>query len=161
MDYLLLGILVGLVYCNSIFIALISKGRTIKNLVFGTFGWGLAGTYMSFIILGNYGLAQQLKHGLDVTGYISNGGEMYQAILKIFGTLPLPEVALILLVITMIAFYSTTLDGITYVASSYSYNKSLLMKSQAERLERYGVLCSSCSLSDCYLLRIRFTVCSL
>lgn len=48
---------------------------------------------------------------------------MYQAILKIFGTLPLPEIALILLVITMIAFYSTTLDGITYVASSYSYNQ--------------------------------------
>lgn len=114
-----------LVWCiaTPFFIALISKGRTIKNLVFGTFGWGLAGTYMSFIILGNYGLAQQLKHGLDVTGYISNGGEMYQAILKIFGTLPLPEVALILLVITMIAFYSTTLDGITYVASSYSYNQ--------------------------------------
>ena len=114
-----------LVWCiaTPFFIALISKGRTIKNLVFGTFGWGLAGTYMSFIILGNYGLAQQLKHGLDVTGYIANGGEMYQAILKIFGTLPLPELALILLVITMIAFYSTTLDGITYVASSYSYNQ--------------------------------------
>lgn len=114
-----------LVWCiaTPFFIALISKGRTIKNLVFGTFGWGLAGTYMSFIILGNYGLAQQLKHGLDVTGYIANGGEMYQAILKIFATLPLSELALILLVITMIAFYSTTLDGITYVASSYSYHQ--------------------------------------
>ena len=114
-----------LVWCiaTPFFIALISKGRTIKNLVLGTFGWGLAGTYMSFIILGNYGLAQQLKHGLDISGYISNGGEMYQAILMIFDTLPLPVVALILLVITMISFYSTTLDGITYVASSYSYNK--------------------------------------
>lgn len=114
-----------LVWCiaTPFFIALISKGRTIKNLVFGTFGWGLAGTYMSFIILGNYGLAQQMKHGLDVTGYIAGGGEMYQAILNIFSTLPLPELALILLVVTMIAFYSTTLDGITYVASSYSYNQ--------------------------------------
>lgn len=27
------------------------------------------------------------------------------------------------LVITMIAFYSTTLDGITYLASSYSYKR--------------------------------------
>ena len=114
-----------LVWCiaTPFFIALISKGRTIKNLVFGTFGWGLAGTYMSFIILGNYGLAQQMKHGLDVTGYIAGGGEMYQAILNIFSTLPLPELALILLVVTMISFYSTTLDGITYVASSYSYNQ--------------------------------------
>ena len=114
-----------LVWCvaTPFFIALISKGRTIRNTVLGSFGWGLAGTYMSFIILGNYGLAQQTKHGLDVTGFIGNGGEMYDAILQIFGTLPLPAVALTLLVITMIAFYSTTLDGITYVTSSYSYKQ--------------------------------------
>lgn len=102
------------------FIALISKGRTIKNMIWGTYGWGLAGTFMSFIILGNYGLAQQMKHGLDVIGIIGNEG-MYTAILQIFDTLPLPWIAITLLVITMIAFYSTTLDGITYVASSYSY----------------------------------------
>lgn len=114
-----------LVWCvaTPFFIALISKGRTIRNTVFGSFGWGLAGTYMSFIILGNYGLAQQLKHGVDITGFLGNGGEMYDAILMIFDTLPLPAVALMLLVITMIAFYSTTLDGITYVTSSYSYKQ--------------------------------------
>lgn len=114
-----------LVWCvaTPFFIALISKGRTIRNTVFGSFGWGLAGTYMSFIILGNYGLAQQTKHGLDLIGYISNGGEMYDAILMIFNTLPLPALAMMLLVITMIAFYSTTLDGITYVTSSYSYKQ--------------------------------------
>lgn len=114
-----------LVWCvaTPFFIALISKGRTIRNTVFGSFGWGLAGTYMSFIILGNYGLAQELKHGVDITGYIGNGGEMYDAILMVFDTLPLPVVALTLLVITMIAFYSTTLDGITYVTSSYSYKQ--------------------------------------
>lgn len=112
-----------LVWCvaTPFFIAIISKGRTIKNVVWGSFGWGLAGTYLSFIILGNYGLAQQMKHGVDAIGYIGKGGEMYEAILLIFDTLPLPWLALILLTITMIAFYSTTLDGITYVASSYSY----------------------------------------
>lgn len=114
-----------LVWCvaTPFFIALISKGRTLRNVVFGSFGWGLAGTYMSFIILGNYGLAQQLKRGVDITGFLGHGGEMYDAILKIFDTLPLPALALMLLVITMIAFYSTTLDGITYVTSSYSYKK--------------------------------------
>lgn len=114
-----------LVWCvaTPFFIALISKGRTLRNVVYGTFGWGLAGTYMSFIILGGYGLSQQIKHGVDAIGYIGNGGEMYEAILMIFDTLPLPTLALLLLVITMIAFYSTTLDGITYVASSYSYNR--------------------------------------
>ncbi len=113
-----------LVWCvaTPFFIALISKGRTLRNVVYGTFGWGLAGTYMSFMILGGYGLAQQLKHGVDAIGFIGNGGEMYDAVLMIFDTLPLPAVALMLLVVTMIAFYSTTLDGITYVTSSYSYN---------------------------------------
>lgn len=114
-----------LVWCvaTPFFIALISKGRTIRNTVLGSFGWGLAGTYLSFIILGNYGLAQEMKHGLDITGFIGNGGEMYEAILMIFNTLPLSKLALLLLIITMIAFYSTTLDGITYVTSSYSYKR--------------------------------------
>lgn len=114
-----------LVWCvaTPFFIALISKGRTLRNVVLGTFGWGLAGTYMSFIILGGYGLSQQLKHGVDVIGFIGEGGEMYDAILMIFDTVPLPAFALLLLIITMIAFYSTTLDGITYVTSSYSYKK--------------------------------------
>lgn len=114
-----------LVWCvaTPFFIALISKGRTLRNVVFGTFGWGLAGTYMSFIILGGYGLAQQLEHGVDAIGFIGAGGEMYDAILMIFDTLPMPAFALMLLVITMIAFYSTTLDGITYVTSSYSYKQ--------------------------------------
>ena len=113
-----------LVWCvaTPFFIALISKGRTLRNVVYGTFGWGLAGTYMSFMILGGYGLAQQLNHGVDAIGFIGNGGEMYDAVLMIFDTLPLPAVALMLLVVTMITFYSTTLDGITYVTSSYSYN---------------------------------------
>ncbi|MDE6129958.1 MAG: BCCT family transporter [Muribaculaceae bacterium] len=114
-----------LVWCvaTPFFIALISKGRTLRNVVYGTFGWGLAGTYMSFIILGGYGLSRQLHENIDAIGFIGNGGEMYDAILMIFDTLPLPALALLLLVITMIAFYSTTLDGITYVASSYSYKK--------------------------------------
>lgn len=131
-----------LVWCvaTPFFIALISKGRTIRNIVFGSFGWGLAGTYMSFIILGNYGLAQQLKHGVDVTGFIGNGGEMYDAILMILGTLPLPSIALILLVVTMIAFYSTTLDGITYVTSSYSYKKISADEEPARKIRGFWAL---------------------
>lgn len=128
-----------LVWCvaTPFFIALISKGRTLRNVVYGTFGWGLAGTYMSFIILGGYGLAQQLKHGVDAIGFIGNGGEMYDAILMIFDTLPLPALALMLLVITMIAFYSTTLDGITYVTSSYSYKKISAEEEPSQKIRAF------------------------
>lgn len=114
-----------MVWCvaTPFFIGVISKGRTIKNMVLGGYGWGLAGTFTSFIILGNYGMAQQLKHGVDAAGFIADGGDYSQAILMIFDTLPLAKLGLILLVITMIAFYSTTFDALTMVVSSYSYKR--------------------------------------
>ena len=112
-----------MVWCvaTPFFIGIISKGRTIRETVLGGYGWGLCGTFTSFIILGNYGLAQQLKHGLDVSGFIAQSEDYSGAIIKIFETLPLSNIGLLLLAITMIAFYSTTFDSITMVVSIYSY----------------------------------------
>lgn len=114
-----------MVWCvaTPFFIGTISKGRTIKNTVLGGYAWGLAGTFTSFIILGNYGLAQQMKHGLDTAGFLAGGGDIPQAIINIFSTLPLSKLGLILLAVTMIAFYSTTFDALTMVISSYSYKE--------------------------------------
>lgn len=114
-----------MVWCvaTPFFIGTISKGRTIKNTVLGAYFWGLAGTFVSFIILGNYGLAKQMKGELDTLGFLADGGSLSEAIVRIFGKLPLPWLGLILLVITMIAFYSTTFDALTMVVSSYSYKE--------------------------------------
>lgn len=114
-----------MVWCvaTPFFIGTISKGRTIKNTILGGYLCGLAGTFTSFIILGNYGLAQEMKHGLGTVGKIGEAGDISGAIIRIFGTLPLPAVGIILLVITMIAFYSTTFDTLTMVVSSYSYKR--------------------------------------
>lgn len=65
-----------------------------------------------------------MKHGLDVSGFIAQGMPYAEAILKIFDTLPLPLIALLLLCGNMISFYATTFDALTMVVSSYSY-KSL------------------------------------
>lgn len=125
-----------MVWCvaTPFFIGSISRGRTIRNTILGGYGWGLAGTFTSFIILGNYGMAQQLKHGVDVSGYIATGGGYSAAVLKIFDTLPLPELGLLLLVVTMIAFYSTTFDALTLVVSSYSYKKLSVDKEPDKRI---------------------------
>ncbi|MDD7739009.1 MAG: BCCT family transporter [Fusicatenibacter sp.] len=114
-----------MVWCvaTPFFIGKISRGRTVRNTVLGGYAWGLAGTYTSFIILGNYGMAQELKHGVAVSGEIASGGNYAEAILKIFDTLPINRIGLLLLVITMIAFYSTTFDALTMVVSAYSYKK--------------------------------------
>lgn len=114
-----------MVWCvaTPFFIATISRGRKIKNVILGTYGWGLAGTFTSFIILGNYGLAQQIKHGLDVSGIIASTGDVTQGILNVFETLPFSHAGLILLCVTMIAFYATTFDALTMVISYYSYKR--------------------------------------
>lgn len=114
-----------MVWCvaTPFFIGSISKGRTIKNMILGAYVCGLSGTFTSFIILGNYGLAQQMKHGQDVVGFISRGGTIASAVINIFETLPFPALGILLLVLTMIAFYSTTFDSLTMVVSSYSYKK--------------------------------------
>lgn len=131
-----------MVWCvaTPFFIGMISKGRTIKNVVLGGYGWGLAGTYTSFIILGNYGLAQQMKYGLDVSGFIAKGGTYSEAILKIFDTLPLSKCGLILLVLTMIAFYSTTFDSITMVVSSYSYKELSIDQEPDRRIRTFWAI---------------------
>lgn len=126
-----------MVWCvaTPFFIGSISKGRSIKNVIFGGYGWGLAGTFTSFIILGNYGMAQQLKYGVDISNSIQQGTEISDVIVKIFETMPLQNLGLILLIITMILFYATTLDALTMVVSSYSYKKLEVGKEPAKRVK--------------------------
>lgn len=128
-----------MVWCvaTPFFIGKISRGRTIRNTVLGGYGWGLAGTFTSFIILGNYGLAQQMKHGVDISGFIAEGGTYSDAILRIFDTLPLHKLGLLMLALTMIAFYSTTFDSITMVVSSYSYKKLPVSKEPDKRIRTF------------------------
>lgn len=107
------------------FIATISKGRTIKNVVIGSYVCGLSGTFLSFIVLGNFGLGQQMKNGFGLaeTLYNSDFSINYSAILDVFNDLPLPWLGIILLIISMVAFYATTFDALTMVVSNYSYKR--------------------------------------
>lgn len=114
-----------MVWCvaTPFFIGAISGGRTVRSVVMGGYGCGLAGTFVSFIILGNYGLSQQLRGGLDMVGMYRNGKGMPEIILNLFDTLPLGLLGVGLLLITMITFYATTFDTLTMVVSCYSYKK--------------------------------------
>lgn len=114
-----------MVWCvaTPFFIGSISKGRTVKQTVLGGYIFGLSGTFTSFIILGNYSLALQTKGILDVMGIYNATGDLYKTIIEIFYTLPFAKLGLILLAVTMIAFYATTFDALALVASAYSYKE--------------------------------------
>lgn len=114
-----------MVWCvaTPFFIGSISKGRTIRQTVLGGYFYGLSGTFTSFIILGNYSLGMQMAGKLNVMKLYEQTGDLYQVILSIMDTLPLAKAGLILLAITMVAFYATSFDALTMVASAYSYKE--------------------------------------
>ena len=114
-----------MVWCvaSPFFIGSISRGRTVKQTILGGYICGLGGTFTSFIILGNYSLGLQVFGKLDVMGIYEKSGDLYATISEILATLPLAPMVLVLLAITMIAFYATSFDAIAMVAASYSYRE--------------------------------------
>lgn len=102
------------------FIGTISEGRTVRNTVLGGLICGIAGTYCSFIVLGNYGLYLEAHGLLPAAERLAAGIAPDEIILSILETLPFAKFGLVLLIITMIALYASTFDAITMVIASYS-----------------------------------------
>ena len=126
-----------MVWCvaTPFFIGSISKGRTIRNLVLGGYAWGLAGTYLSFIILSSFGISRQVDGMVNATKLIADGTSYADVIIKLLQTLPQYKIALILLILAMVGLYSTVFDSITMVVSKYSY-KSLSLEKDPSRTMR-------------------------
>lgn len=114
-----------LVWCvaSPFFMGSVSRGRTVRQVILGTYVFGLASTFVSFIILGNYGLGLQMMGKFDAIGFYESCGDLYQTVIAVIHTLPAYWIVLVLLVVSMIAFYATSFDSITLVASAYSYRE--------------------------------------
>jgi len=114
-----------MVWCIAVpfFIGNISRGRTIKQTIFGGYVFGVGSTIISFVILGNYSLGLQVAGVQDFIAQYQAGGDLYGLILNIIGTLPASGLILVLTLLCMIAFYATSFDSIAYTAACYSYKK--------------------------------------
>ena len=105
------------------FIGNISRGRTIKQTILGGYVFGVGSTIVSFIVLGNYSLGLQTTGVIDFVSMYKDDGDLYSMIISIIKTMPGASFVLILVLLTMIAFYATSFDSIAYTVSCYSYNK--------------------------------------
>lgn len=105
------------------FIGSISKGRTIRQVIFGGYLFGTGSTIISFIVLGNYSLGKQLSGAADFIAIYERDGDLYDVIIEVIRTLPGASFVLVLLLITMVAFYATSFDSIALIGSCYSYHK--------------------------------------
>lgn len=106
---------------NPFFIAKISKGRTVKQLILGGTLSGVACTFLSFTVFGGFGIAEQTSGRIAIAEMIANGEPASEVILQIFNQLPFPKISMIILVLAMIGFYASTFDALTHVIASYSY----------------------------------------
>lgn len=105
------------------FIGSISRGRTIRQTIFGGYVFGVGSTIISFVILGNYSMGLQVTGVADFIALYQQTGDLYALIISIIGTIPGVPFVLILVVLIMIAFYATSFDSIALTASCYSYRK--------------------------------------
>jgi BCCT family betaine/carnitine transporter len=105
------------------FIGNISRGRTIRQTIIGGYIFGVGSTISSFIIFGNYSLGLQTAGKADFVSQYAADGDLYGLIISIVNTLPCAKLILVIIILTMIAFYATSFDSIAYTTSCYSYHK--------------------------------------
>lgn len=112
-----------LVFAPSVglFIARISRGRTIKQMVAGSIFFGSLGCFLFFIILGNYGLSLQLTGQVDVIDILQNQTPT-AAIFAILDQLPLSTLVIALFTLLCIIFTATTFDSISYILAAVVQN---------------------------------------
>ncbi|WP_434361264.1 BCCT family transporter [Parasalinivibrio latis] len=104
-----------------LFVARISRGRTIKQMVTGSIFFGSLGCALYFMILGNFGLSLQLSGQLDVVGILNEYGAT-RAIFSILEQLPMSTLVIAVFTLLCIIFTATTFDSISYILASVVQN---------------------------------------
>lgn len=102
-----------------LFVARISRGRTIRQVIFGMLGYGTLGAGLFFVILGNFGLNLQLTGAADIVSLLNDDGGA-AAIVAMMDELPLDVWAMGLFVVTAVIFSATTYDSASYILASSS-----------------------------------------
>jgi BCCT family betaine/carnitine transporter len=113
-----------LAYAPSVglFIARISRGRTIREVIFGSMFYGTLGCFLFFMCLGNLGLYLQLSGQVDVVSILNNESPT-AAIFAILGSLPLRYVVIGTYTVLAVIFAATTFDSISYILASVTQRK--------------------------------------
>lgn len=100
-----------------LFVTRISRGRTIRQLIFGMIGYGSLGGIIFYMTLGNYGLSLELSEMLSVTTLLKEQGQA-SAVVAILDQLPWPGIVITIFCIVTIVFTATTYDSASYILAS-------------------------------------------
>ncbi|MDH3613484.1 MAG: BCCT family transporter [Gammaproteobacteria bacterium] len=105
-----------------LFVTRISRGRTIRQVITGMLLFGSLGSWVFYMIIGNYALYLELAGTLDFTG-IMNSIDGNAAIVAMLEQLPLTPLVIAVFSAIAIIFAATTYDSASYtLASSATLN---------------------------------------
>ncbi|WP_342510416.1 BCCT family transporter [Sporosarcina sp. FSL K6-1522] len=100
-----------------LFVARISRGRTIRELIVHMLLWGSIGGWVYFGVFGGYAMNLQLSDILPVVDILNASGGP-ATVVEILKTLPLSAIVLPFFVFLALIFLSTSLDSATYILSA-------------------------------------------
>ncbi len=123
-----------------LFIARISKGRTMKEVVLGTIIYGTLGCMLFFGIFGNYAVYLQLTGAFDVVQNLNTHGTE-ATIIEVLHQLPFPNLVIILFLLSAVLFLATTFDSGSYILAAASQKKVVGEPLKANRLYWAFALC--------------------
>jgi BCCT family betaine/carnitine transporter len=118
-----------------LFIARISRGRTLRNVLLGGVAFGGLGCMVFFWILGNFQMDLMVSGKLDIAAIIADKGAS-TAIMEGFRQIPLGIVVIALYAVCGIVFLATTFNSVSYSIAAVSMKEIKL----GEDPNRYIVL---------------------
>lgn len=101
----------------ALFVARISKGRTIRELIIAECVWGTMGCWLYLAILGAYSIYLNLNGIVPVSDILTNEGAP-AACIAVMSKLPMRGLVIPLYTILCFIFLSTTLDSSAYTLAS-------------------------------------------
>lgn len=102
---------------TGIFIAKVSKGRTIRSVIINTIISGSAGCFLFFGVISSLSLDRQMKGMVDMVAMLANGQDTV-AIIEVLRTLPMSSLFMLVFSIVSILFLATTLDGAAFTMAA-------------------------------------------
>jgi BCCT family betaine/carnitine transporter len=100
-----------------IFIAKISQGRSIKQIIFGCLGYGTLGCTVFFVVFGNYSAYLELNGLVPVLQVLNDNGAP-AAIVEVLRTLPWADAAVVMFTVVCLIFAATSYDSASYTLAT-------------------------------------------
>lgn len=100
-----------------LFVTRISRGRTIRQVILGMMVFGSLGSWLFYMIIGNYSMSLELEGVVRITSVIADDGGS-AAIVTMFDQLPMATIAITVFSVVSIIFAATTYDSASYTLAS-------------------------------------------